>query len=69
MTPGEHEDMTLKHEQILSGTDGQKGNVEKVEELYKWFHQNKGRNSVIANIKDILISGGILAIVIGYFLN
>lgn len=69
MTKEAHEDMTLKHEQILHGVTGQKGIVSKVEELYKWLQQNHGRNSVLSNIKDILISGGILAVLIGYVLN
>ena len=69
MTKETHEDLTLRHDQILNGVIGQKGLVSKVEELYKWLQQNHGRNSILSNIKDILISGGILAVLIGYILN
>lgn len=69
LTKETHEDLTLRHDQILNGVIGQKGLVSKVEELYKWLQQNHGRNSILSNIKDILISGGILAVLIGYILN
>jgi len=67
MTTAEHEDMTLKHEQILHGVPGQKGIVNKVEELYEWFLQSRGKNTVIMFIKDLLISGGIIVFFLTLF--
>ena len=69
VTPAEHEDMTLKHDQILNGVDGQKAIVEKVEDLYEWFLTSRGKNTVIMFIKDLLISGGIRAIFISYLIS
>lgn len=69
MTTAEHEDMTLKHDQILNGVPGQKGLVIKMEELYEWFLTSRGKNSVIMFIKDALISGGIIAVLIGWMFS
>lgn len=69
MTKEEHEGLTMQHELILSGVNEKDGMVEKFERLWTWYQQNKGRNAVIANIKDILISGGLLAIFITWLMN
>jgi hypothetical protein len=66
MTKEAHEDMTLRHDQILNGVGGEKGLVKKVENLYEWFLTSRGKNSIIMFIKDLLISGGIIAIFVGY---
>ena len=69
MTKDIHEDMTLKHEHILYDTNGQKGIVKKVEVLYEWFLTSRGKNSVIMFIKDLLISGGIIAVLISWWVK
>lgn len=52
-----------KHNQVFMG-NGQKGMAEKVDELYEWFLTSRGKNSVIMFVKDVLISGGLIALFI-----
>ena len=68
MTPAEHEDMTLKHNQILMGVNDKNGIVDRVEELYIWLQRNHGKSSVWSNIKDIALASGILGFIIKFLI-
>ena len=68
MTKDVHEDMTLKHEHILCGVEGQKGLTKKVEELWDWFLNSRGKNTVVMFVKDLLISGGVIAVLVSYWI-
>ena len=60
MTTEAHEDMTLKHNQILMGVNDKNGIVDKVDEHHEWYLTSRGKNSVIMFIKDLLITSGII---------
>ena len=65
----DYEALIMKHEQTLYGTPEQKGIVGKIEELYEWFLQSRGKNSVIMFVKDLLISGGIIAVLVTWIIT
>ena len=65
----EHSEMLLKHDMSLYGNNGDPGVVKKVNTLYEWFLTSRGKNSVIMFIKDILLSGGIIAVLITYWVQ
>ena len=69
MTKDAHEDMTLMHDQLLCGSGDQKGVVKKVEDLYEWFLTSRGKNSVVMFVKDLLISGGIIAVFVTWWMS
>ena len=60
MTKEAHEDMTLKHNQILMGVNEKSGMVYEVDKLHEWYLTSRGKNSVIMFIKDLLITSGII---------
>jgi hypothetical protein len=66
MTRQELDSLTIEHEHILSGVREKDGMVERFESMWKWYQQHKGKNIVFANIKDILISSGVLLVLIQY---
>lgn len=67
MTKDQHEYMTMEHEHVLNGIGDQKGLIEKLENLWEWFQASRGKNSVIMFVKDVLISGGIIAVLLSYW--
>lgn len=58
----------MKHEHTLYGPEGNEGMSEQVKTLHKWFLTSRGRNSVIMNIKDIFLTGGILIFIVDKFI-
>jgi hypothetical protein len=65
----EHSEMLLKHDTSLYGINGDPGVVKKLNILYEWFLTSRGKNSVIMFVKDLLLSGGIIAVIITWILN
>lgn len=62
-----HSEMLTKHDMSLYGNNGDPGVLKKVNTLYEWFLTSRGKNSVIMFIKDLLISGGIIAVLLSYW--
>jgi len=65
----EHSEMLLKHDMSLYGNNGDPGVVKKVNTLYEWFLTSRGKNSVIMFVKDVLLSGGIIAVLLSYWMG
>ena len=65
----DHTEELLKHELSLYGYNGDPGIVKKVNTLHEWFLTSRGKNSVIMFIKDVLLTGGIISILIKYWMS
>ena len=61
MTHEEIDIIVNNHDRILKG-NGEKGLMAKVETMWEWFLQSRGKNTFIMFFKDLLISGGIIAV-------
>lgn len=69
MTHEDLENMVLNHDYILKGTKGQPGVAEKNEIMWNKHQMTSGKNSVVMLIKDIILSGGMVGILVKYFLE
>ncbi len=65
----EHTETLTRLDLTIFGNNGDPGIVKKVNTLYEWFLTSRGKNSVIMFIKDALISGGIVAIFVNWWLT